>query len=143
MIDTLNQAECVLRRMFHFGEPETLDAFSTSTGDAVDFIHPQAQHSLFGPSGRKELLADRASFLAFVERCAAALADRRDEILAITGIDEQCAFVHARAWRKAAATGEEIEYEWSMLYRVEDGQITYATDMLDRDAQAFWGRVLG
>jgi hypothetical protein len=70
------------------------------------------------------------------------LAGRDDEIIAITGIDEQCALVHARAWRKSTASGEELRYEWAMLYRVENGLVTYATDMLDADAQAFWGRIL-
>ncbi|MCY1464199.1 hypothetical protein D9M71_821950 [compost metagenome] len=46
--------------------------------------------------------------------------------------------VHAKMWRKAAATGEEIHYEWAMLYRVENGQIIYGSDMLDRDAQELW-----
>ena len=61
----------------------------------------------------------------------------------IVAIDEQCAFVRASAWRKSKATGEEIAYEWAMLYRVEDGLITYGADMLDADAQAFWGRIAG
>ena len=77
-----------------------------------------------------------------MERCANALEARRDEILTITGIGEECALVHAKAWRKAAATGEEISYQWAMLYRIEGGQITYGSDMLDRDAQEFWRRVL-
>ncbi len=28
-----------------------------------------------------------------------------------------------------------------MLYRVENGMVTYGVDMLDSDAQAFWGRI--
>lgn len=139
----MNQAEHLLRGFFRFGDERPLDAFSMASGSTADIIHPQAQHSLFGPSGNKELLPDRAAFLAFVERCANALEARRDEILTITGIDEECALVHAKAWRKAAATGEEISYQWAMLYRVEGGQITYGSDMLDRDAQEFWRRVLG
>lgn len=136
----MNHAEQLLKNLFKFGDDQELDAFGVTLSEV---IHPEAQHALFGPSGKKELLPDRAAFLAFVERCANALESRSDEVLSITGIDEQCALVHARAWRKAAATGEEIRYEWAMLYRVENGQITYGSDMLDRDAQAFWGRVLG
>ena len=98
---------------------------------------------MFGPSGAKETLTGRQAFLEFVDRCASALSERDDEIISITGIDEQCAFVHARAYRRSKATGEAIRYEWAMLYRVEDGQIVYGSDMLDADAQAFWGRVLG
>jgi ketosteroid isomerase-like protein len=119
------------------------DVFEAARGGGAldDFFHPDAQHALFGPTGRKEVLQGRDAFLAFVERCSSALADRSDEILAITGIDAQCAFVHACAYRKSAATGEAINYEWAMLYRVEEGRITYGADMLDRDAQAFWGRI--
>jgi len=140
----MNQAEELLRAMFRFGD-QTGDVFGTgeSGGSRNDYFHPDTCSSLFGPSGTKEMLVGRDAYLAFVARCAAALSDRHDEILAITGIDEQCAFVHARAYRKSKATGEEIRYEWAMLYRVEDGRITYSADMLDADAQAFWGRVLG
>ena len=73
--------------------------------------------------------------------CTEALADRTDEIIAITGIDAERALVHARAWRKGKASGEELQYEWAMLYRVENGMVTYGVDMLDSDAQAFWGRI--
>lgn len=136
----MNEAEKLLRRLFRFGE-----GVGDAIGDAPTVaasIHPDARHALFGPSGVKEELIGRDAFLAFAGRCAAALAERRDEILDIIGIDEQCAFVRGRAWRKSAASGEEIAYEWAMLYRVENGQITYGSDMLDADAQAFWGRVL-
>lgn len=78
-----------------------------------------------------------------MSRCTELLAFRQDEIMTIDGIDEQCAFVRARAWRTSKATGEEIRYEWAMLYRVENGQITYGADMLDTDAQAFWARIAG
>lgn len=71
-----------------------------------------------------------------------AVAPQPDEVLEIVGVDAQCAFVRARAWRRSAASGEALAYEWAMLYRVEDGQITYGADMLDAEAQAFWGRVL-
>ena len=136
----MNEAEALLRKLFRFGV-----GVSDAIGHAPTLaacIHPDARHALFGPSGVKEELVGREAFLAFVGRCAAALVERRDEILDIVGVDEQCAFVRARAWRKSAASGEEIAYEWAMLYRVEDGQITYGADMLDADAQAFWGRVL-
>jgi ketosteroid isomerase-like protein len=142
----MNDAERLLRKVFRFGERAGGDAFTAVNGDGGDpaaHIHPDAHYSLFGPSGTKEQLCGRAAFLDFVARCSAALSDRSDEILAITGIDEQCALVHARAWRKSAATGEEARYEWAMLYRVEDGLVTYGADMLDADAQAFWGKVLG
>ena len=138
----MNEAEKVLRKMFRFGEG-AIDAIGLNEGSDGPGppIHPEARHSLFGPSGLKEYLVGRDAFLAFANRCAAALSARRDEILEIVGIDDQCAFVRARAWRKAAATGEEITYEWAMLYRVEDGLITYGADMLDADAQAFWASV--
>jgi hypothetical protein len=118
------------------------DVFPTGgDGGMASFFHSDVTHSLFGPTGTKETLVGRDAFLGFAARCADALAERRDEILAITGIDEQCALVHARAYRRSAASGEDIHYEWAMLYRVEDGLITYGADMLDADAQAFWGRV--
>jgi ketosteroid isomerase-like protein len=139
----MNQAEKLLRSVFRFGEGwDAIGAIDRTRGDSWAHIHPQACYSLFGPSGTKEMLVGRDAFLDFVGRCAAAISDRSDEIVAISGIDEQCALVHARAWRRSRATGEEIRYEWAMLYRVEDGRITYGADMLDADAQAFWGRVL-
>lgn len=143
----MNQAERLLRSVFQFGDGkiggDVFPGEGDSHGDPAGFIHPDACHSLFGPSGTKELLNGRDSFLAFARTCGEALSARSDEILAITSIDEQCALVHARATRTSAATGEEICYEWAMLYRVENGLVTYGTDMLDADAQAFWGRVLG
>lgn len=142
----MNAAEELLRGMFRFGEQDG-DVFGTSAppdGRAMaDYFHADVCHSLFGPSGTKEMLAGRDALLAFVARCADALAERHDEIVSIRGIDAQCAFVHARAYRRSKATGEDIRYEWAMLYRVEDGRITYGADMLDADAQDFWGRVLG
>lgn len=139
----MNQAETLLRRVFRFGE-DHFDAMAAGVaGDATAHIHPDACHSLFGPSGNKEMLLGKQAFLDFVQQCAGALAERDDQIISIVGVDEQCAFVRARAYRKSKATGEEIRYEWAMLYRVEDGRITYGADMLDADAQAFWGRVLG
>ena len=139
----MNAAEKLLRKVFHFGE-QRFDVFSTadaSSSDPAAYIHPDACFSLFGPSGKKELLIGRDAFLDFVRRCADALTDRADEIITITGIDEECALVHARAWRKSKASGDELRYEWAMLYRVEEGMVTYGTDMLDSDAQAFWSRV--
>lgn len=141
----MNEAERLLRRVFGFDSGQAGgDVFASARGGGSrpqQHIHDDAQYALFGPSGGKELLRGRDAFLDFINTCAEALADRSDEILAITSVDQQCAFVHARAYRKSAATGEEIRYEWAMLYRVEDGLITYGSDMLDADAQAFWGRI--
>lgn len=142
----MNAAVAVLSQQFGFGSDDTpRDAFgneSGGSGEPFAHVHPDARFSMFGPSGIKEMLEGKQAFVDFVSRCAAALADRSDEILAIMPVDEQSAFVHARAWRKSKASGEELRYEWAMLYRVEDGLITYGADMLDADAQAFWGRVL-
>lgn len=140
----MNEAEKLLRSVFRFGEGwDAIGAIDRTSGDSWEHIHPEACYSLFGPSGTKEMLVGREAFLDFVARCAAAISDRSDEIIAISGIDEQCALVHARAFRRSRTTGEEIRYEWAMLYRVEDGRITYGADMLDADAQAFWGQVSG
>ncbi len=112
-----------------------------ASADPTTLIHPNAQYSLFGPTGTKELLHGRDAILAFTRRCTAALDAHKDEILTIIGIDQQCALVHARASRRSKSTGEEIAYEWAMLFRVEEGLITYGTDMLDAEAQAYWGRI--
>lgn len=142
----MNEAEPLLRRMFGLdaaGTGDGRDVFpAAGTGAAESPFHPEVVHSLFGPSGTKETLVGRDAFLTFARRCADALAERRDEIVAITPVDRQCAFVHARAYRRSRANGEEIRYEWAMLYRVEGGRITYGADMLDVAAQEFWGRVL-
>jgi len=139
----MNEAVPLLRAIFG-PEGSGRDMFAAAGGDGDPFahIHPGAVYQLFGPTGTKEVLEGREAFAAFVRRCVDAIAAHEDEILAITPIDEHCALVHARAYRKSAASGEELRYEWAMLYRVEQGLITYATDMLDPDAQAFWGRVL-
>lgn len=140
----MNHAEELLHAMFRFGD-QTGDVFGReeSGGTRLDYFHRDVQSSMFGPRGTKEMLLGRDAYFDFVQRCTDALADRHDEILAITGIDEQCAFVHARAYRRSKMTGEEIRYEWAMLYRIENSRITYCADMLDADAQEFWGRVLG
>lgn len=135
----MNPAEILLRKLFRVGE-QASDVFSSE--NPLGHIHPNVHFSLFGPSGTKELLIGREAYLEFVSRCGEALADHQDEIVAITGIDQECAFVRARAWRRSKASGEELRYEWAMLYRVENGMITYGTDMLDSDAQLFWGRIL-
>ena len=138
----MNEAVRVLRGVFGL-EGGGQDVFAAAgRGDPFAHIHPDAVHQLFGPSGTKEVLEGREAFIAFVRRCRDALAAHEDEILAITPIDDHCALVHARAFRRSAASGEELRYEWAMLYRVEQGRVTYATDMLDPDAQAFWGRIL-
>lgn len=142
----MNEAEQLLARMFGWSRSGTdgRDVFldGGGNGGGEDFFHPDVVHSLFGPSGTKEMLVGRGAFFAFVGRCADALSERHDEVLTITGVDSQCAFVHARAYRRSRMNGEDIRYEWAMLYRVEDGLITYGADMLDARAQAFWGRVL-
>lgn len=142
----MNDAERLLRRVFGLDHGQAGgDIFVGAQAEAGGLqqpIHVDAQYALFDPGGRKELLSGRDAFLDFVRNCAAALCERSDEILAITSVDEQCAFVHAKAYRNSAASGEEIRYEWAMLYRVEHGMITYGTDMLDAEAQAFSGRVL-
>lgn len=137
----MNDAEKLLRKMFNVGKGP-IDAIGNSDTDPTTYFHPDVVNSLFGPSGTKELIVGREAFFQFVSRCASAVTDRSDEIIAITGIDQECALVHARAKRKSVANGQEIEYEWAMLYRVENGMITYGADMLDTDAQAFWGNVL-
>jgi ketosteroid isomerase-like protein len=137
----MNDAEKLLKKIFRFGEGP-VDAIGGSGMDPTTFFHPNVVNSLFGPSGTKELIVGRDAFFEFVGLCTSAVTDRSDEIIAITGIDKECALVHARAKRKSVANGQEIEYEWAMLYRVEDGFITYGADMLDTDAQAFWGNVL-
>lgn len=117
------------------------DVFAVD-GDLADplrLYHDNAVFSLFGPSGTKETLRGKSAIAHFIRAAAAALSAREDEILAITPVDHNCAFVHASAYRQSAANGEEIRYEWAMFFRVEDGLITYGTDMLDPDAQAFWG----
>ena len=141
----MNEAERLMRKIFGV-KGDGVDAFKGAQAgqrDAFAHFHPDVRNSLFGPSGTKETLVGKDAMIAFVQRCAAALAAHEDKILGISSIDEHCAFVHASAYRKSAATGEEIRYEWAMLYRVDNGLITYGADMLDPDAQAFWGRVLG
>lgn len=132
----MNEAEVLLHQLFKVddGPRDLFVVAGQGRPDMFAHIHPDARYSMFGPSGIKETLVGREAFIAFVTRCADALSGRADEIIAISGIDEHCALVHA-------ASGEEIRYEWAMLYRVEDGRITYGTDMLDPDAQAFWGRI--
>ncbi|KKW91869.1 nuclear transport factor 2 family protein [Sphingobium chungbukense] len=142
----MNDAVKLLTRMFGFTEggrqhPDVFPVGDENRSSPSDYFHPDVVHSLFGPSGTKETLVGRDAFLAFATGCAQALAERQDEIIAITGIDRECAFVHARAYRKSASNGEDIHYEWAMLYRVEQGLITYGADMLDAAAQAFWARV--
>ncbi|MDF8334938.1 nuclear transport factor 2 family protein [Novosphingobium cyanobacteriorum] len=142
-----NAATEMLCRQFGFGPGiPPRDAFGNDAGPGTDpfaNIHPDARFSMFGPTGTKEQLVGKAAYVDFVTGCAAALADRSDEILAIVPVDAEGAFVHGRAWRKSKASGEEIRYEWAMLFRVEQGLISYGADMLDANAQAFWGRVLG
>jgi len=139
----MNEAVPLLRNVFGLeGGGQDVFAAARQDGDPFAHIHPDAVYQLFGPTGTKEMLEGRDAFIAFMRRCLAALAAHEDEILAITPIDEHCALVHARAYRRSAASSEELRYEWAMLYRVEQGRITYATDMLDPDAQAFWGRIL-
>ena len=137
----MNDAEKLLRKMFNFGGG-SIDAIGGSAMDPTTYFHPNVINSLFGPSGTKELIVGRDAFFEFCSLCASAATDRSDEIIAITGIDKECALVHARAKRMSVANGQQIEYEWAMLYRVENGLITYGADMLDTDAQAFWGNVL-
>ena len=136
----MNAAEKRMREVFQFGATiEKSDVFKS--GGFGDHLHPEIQFSMFGPSGTKEFQIGRDNYLNFVEKCAALLSDRSDEIVSITSADEEIAIVTANAWRKSKSTGEEIHYQWVMLYRVEDGLVTYAADMLDRDAQEFWGRI--
>lgn len=137
----MNEAEKLLDRMFPATGEQDIFANDDAGGDG-EFFAPDVIHSLFGPSGTKELLVGRDAFFDFAGRCADALSERSDEILSIQGIDHECALVHARAYRRSAANGEDIHYEWAMLYRVENGFITYGVDMLDARAQAFWGRAL-
>jgi len=139
----MNDAELVIRRLFGLSEdtPQRIDAFGPAGQRPESFFHPDVEFSMFGESGTKEYGRGRDQYLSFVERSANALAARSDEIVSITPVDEQMAVVRSRAWRKSAATGEELRYEWVMLFRVENGLITYGADMLDRDAQEFWGRI--
>lgn len=140
----MNQAVPLLCKMFGVGQGEdgaTGGRRSDAFDDAFDAVHPDARYSLFGPSGTKELLVGRTAIAAFVKDCLAALAAHEDEILAILPIGAQCALVHARAYRRSAASGKDLRYEWAMLYRVEAGLITYGADMLDAEAQAFWAGV--
>lgn len=143
----MNEAEALLRDMFKVKagscSSDVFNAAAELGGDFYDRHHPEVEFALFGPSGRKEVLRGREAFLNFVGQCAAALADRHDEIFDVTGFGKQCAFVRAKAYRKSLATGAEINYDWAMLYRVEDGVTTYGTDMLDNAAQQFWARVRG
>lgn len=140
-----NDAVKLLTRMFGFTADgrQHPDVFlsGSKAGLPGGLFHPDVVHSLFGPSGTKETLVGREAFLRFAASCAEALEERHDEIIAITGIDRECAFVQARAYRRSAANGEAIHYEWAMLYRVEQELITYGADMLDAAAQAFWARV--
>src|SRR4051812_1443872 len=79
---TMNAAEKLLRKVFRFGEAG-VDVFATADPSSVDptsYIHPDACFSLFGPSGKKELLSGRDAFLDFVRVCTEALADRADEV---------------------------------------------------------------
>lgn len=138
----MNAAEQRMREVFQFGDNiKKSDVFKS--GSSGDHLHHDIQFNLFGPSGTKELHKGRDAYLSFVKNCAELLSDRSDEIVSITGADETMAIVTGNAWRKSKASGEEIRYQWVMLYRVEDSMVTYAADMLDRDAQEFWGRIRG
>ena len=139
----MNAAEKLVRALYGLdaGAGDLVNPFDQTRKS--DYVHPDVEFSLYGMTGTKEVGRGRDAYLAFTSNCLAALSDRSDEFLDVVSIDEQCVFVRARASRKSASTGVEAHYEWATLTRVEDGRITSVTDMLDRDAQVFWGQVAG
>jgi len=137
----MNPAEALLRETFGAAGGAALGEDARKAREAR--YHPDVRYDLFGPTGTRETHQGREAVFAFMARAGAALDGHSDEVLDIRGIDEDCAMVHARAWRRSKATGEELTYEWAMLYRVKDGQILYGADMLSEAAQAFWGRIEG
>jgi ketosteroid isomerase-like protein len=139
----MNEAERVLRAQFHFGSTGLgpIDAIAEAGSSFIDQVHPDIQLSLFGPGGDKQIIHGKAGYKAFMTRCLSVIASRSDEIISIDGAGQEMAIVRAKAYRKSAVNGEEIHYEWVMLYRVENGLVTFAADMLDRAAVDFWTRV--
>lgn len=139
----MNAAEQLVRQLHGLHHETSADVDPFDQNSRTTYVHPEVEFSLFGQSGTKEVGHGLEAYFAFVANCQAALCDSSDEILNVIGIDEECVFVRARAYRKAKATGEDIRYEWATLMRVEDGLITSVIDILDRDAQMFWGRAIG
>jgi ketosteroid isomerase-like protein len=140
----MNDAVKQLIKMFHFGEPGEFDAIGSSGGDAgaFDHIHPDIVFSAYDIHGVRRHDAGLDAFKKFVAECDAAVSERRDEIISIDGAGDEMGIVRARAFRRSAASGETCEYEWVMAFRIENGLVTVAADMLDRAAADFWGRIL-
>jgi len=140
----MNDAVQILRQMFHFGEPGKFDAIgsSSSEGGTLDRVHPDIVFSAYDIHGVRRHGVGRQAFADFVAECAAAVSERRDEIISIDGAGDQMGIVRARAFRRSAASGETLNYEWIMVFRIENGLITVAADMLDRKAADYWGRIL-
>jgi ketosteroid isomerase-like protein len=143
MTGSTNTAAQLIRESYGLTENSGSAINPFEQGQRVVEIHPDIEFSLFGLSGTKETGRGADAYYGFISSCLAAIADRSDEILDVMAIDDQCVFVRAQAWRKSAATGEELHYQWSTLMRIEDGMLVHVTDMLDRDAQEFWGRIAG
>ena len=69
--------------------------------------------------------------------------ERGEELLDCVSFGDELVAVYARCHRRIRSTGERVSYEYVMVVRVEDGQITRGVDVGERKIDDIYRRARG
>ena len=107
--------------------------------DFSRFLHPDLVYRGWGHEGWVDIRG-RDAFLEFCRDGLEAISDASESLITIVPAGKDMALVVSGAYRTFKYLNESTYYEYAMLVRVENGVITYACDMLDREAADHWVR---
>jgi ketosteroid isomerase-like protein len=69
--------------------------------------------------------------------------ERGEELLDCVPFGDELVAVHARCHRRIKSTGERVSYEYVMVVRIENGQITRGVDVGERKIDDIYRRARG
>jgi ketosteroid isomerase-like protein len=94
----------------------------------------------FDPSGEPVSCRGRDEFVELVWSGRALFSEHVNTAMDIRAVGDELVVAVVRSQSKAASTGEALEADFLMVFRIEDGRIVMGCDFIDGTIQAFMER---
>jgi ketosteroid isomerase-like protein len=100
--------------------------------------HPNLVYHGFDFAGERQEFRGRDAFFGFLMEAGSKLAVNKNEILSVDPVGDEIVVIKALATRRLPDDDEEVQFDYVMVLRIENGQVTHGTDMVDSKFEAFW-----
>ncbi len=103
--------------------------------------HPDVLYHGFNAEGERAEYRGRDAFFGMLIQAGALLEENVNEIVSAQPVGDEIVVVQVRGKRRAKGDKETTFIDYVMVLRIENGQVTHGTDMVDSKDEAFWRNV--